>query len=212
MERYATVVKESAVQRMVLPSGPITKMARREHVESFLKDGRLRLGTFTYFNQFDHGEIGDSAEGSFVLAGRSSSKTAICKAAGGYDHYVFCCYNGEPDAVCIERFGYDSAFIIKDPKRFAAAISRALQAQHFEYASCVYSPHKAIVADVPDDFAFSVISHHLLDLANSAKYYVKPDRYSHQREFRFLWKMPRDVSAPVDLCCPEAAQFCEQAF
>lgn len=211
MERYARVVQENAVQRMVLPDGPITKMARREHIDSFFREGRLRLGTFSYFNRFDHEEIGDRTEGSFVLAGRSSSKTAIAKMAGGFDHYAFCCYSGEPDRACIERFGYNDAFTITAPAHFAEAISRALGAKQSEYASCVYSPHKAIVGEVPEDFSFGVISHHLLGLATSAKYYVKPDRYSHQREFRFLWQMHGDLSEPLDLFCPEATQYCVRA-
>lgn len=207
---FAGVVEENAVRRMLLPSGPITKMAKSGHVDAFFSQGRIRLGTFNYFNGCDHKEVNDVEEGRFILVGRSSTATAFAQLAGGFDHYAFCCYSGPPDPECIKRFGYDSAYIIRDPERFAQAISEALKADAYEYASCVYSPNKVVVADVPDGFDFQKVSPHLLNLTTAAKFYVKPKGYSHQREFRFLWRMPADVGTYLDIECPEAVAFCDR--
>jgi hypothetical protein len=207
---FAQVIEESLVHRMQLPLGPITKMAKLEHVDAFFSSGRIRLGTFNYFNGCDHEEVTDVEEGRFILVGRSSSATAFAQVAGGFDHYAFCCYSGAPDPACIKRFGYDSAYIIRDPSRFAQAINDAIQAQAYEYAACVYSANKVVVADVPEAFDFQKVSAHLLNLTTSAKFYVKPEKYSHQMEFRFLWRMPSDIGPYLDLACPEAVSFCER--
>ncbi len=207
-ECFARLVPESAIRRMLVPLAPTVKMARREHVDAFFRDGIIRLGTFAYYNQFDHEEIGDPGEGSFILAGQSPTRTVVAHLAGGFNQYVLCCYSGEPDDACVRRFGYDDSFVINEPARFAESIANALGAEGFEYAACAYGPHKVMVGAVPEDFNFQIVSHRLLDLTTSAKYYIKPETYSHQREFRFLWQMPGDVKLPIDIYCPAAIEYC----
>ncbi len=209
-DKYADVVRGSEIGVNIVPDRPIIKMARREYVDSFFIDGSLKLGTFSDFNRYDHEEIGDTAEGRFLLVGQNQSATAFAELGGGFDQLAFCCYAGDPDQNCIDRFGYDAAYRINKPVEFARAIMSCVGAIGVSYASCIYSKHKAVVSVIPQDFNFSVISPHLLDLAGIAKFFVKPAAYSHQCEFRFLWQMPNDIDLPVVIKCREAIRFCER--
>ncbi|NJN82366.1 MAG: hypothetical protein HC802_08885 [Caldilineaceae bacterium] len=209
-DKFASVVDEAQVLLNVVPTKPVIKMAKEEHVDAFFRDGSLRLGTFSYYYTFDHEEIGDHSEGSFILVGHCPPTTAFVEIGGGFDHYVFCCFCGEVDQACLRRFEYDSSFQIVDVEGFAAAIQKRLSALSYRFAECVYSRDKVVVGRVERDFDFSVMSARLLDLVNEAKYFVKPDKYSHQSEFRLTWQMPSDVDIPLDFQCPEAVQYCRR--
>lgn len=207
---YADIIYEEAIPSGKLPAEPVVKMSKAKHVDSFFQIGSLRLGTFSYYNEFDHEEIGDSAEGSFVLVGQNPPTTAFAKMKGGFNNYVFCCYAGEADDACLDRFGYDSGFRISDVESFAEAVGSKIGAKKFWFSKCSYSEDKVLVGDVSEYFDFNVLSGRLLHLANEAKYFVKPDTYSHQSEFRFVWQMPSDVDDPLDIQCPEAIQYCQK--
>lgn len=209
-EKYADVVREEDVPLNAPPGDPVVKLSREEHVESFFRDGTLRLGNFSYYNAFDHEEIGDTAEGSFILVGKRPSEVAIVEIGGGFNYYVFCCYAGEVSDACRRRFGYDSGFRIIDVEGFAAAVGENIGAQDYWFSRCVYSRHKVLIAESEDDFDFNTVSARLLDLASEAKYFVKPDAYSHQSEFRFVWRMPSDVDVPIDIRCPVAVKYCRR--
>lgn len=206
----ADVVQATDIRVGTVPNLPIMKMAKRDHVDSFFESGSLRLGTFNDFNSYEHAEIGDATEGRFLLIGRNNYATAFAELGGGFDQFAFCCYAGDPDPGCIRRFGYDDAYRINEPTGFARAVMGAIGAVSVSCASCLYSRDKAIASVIPDDFDFSVISHRMLELAGMAKFFVKPETYSHQCEFRFLWQMPSDVDIPAVIHCPEAVQFCER--
>ncbi|MCB0084965.1 MAG: hypothetical protein KDE47_28690 [Caldilineaceae bacterium] len=209
-DKFASVVDEAQVLLNVVPTKPVIKMAKAEHVDAFFRDGSLRLGTFSYYNKFDHEEIGDRSEGSFILVGQCPPTTAFVEIGGGFDHYVFCCFCGEADQACLQRFDYDSSFQIVDIEGFATAIQKRLGALSYRFAECVYSRDKVVVGRVERDFDFNRMSARLLDFVNEAKYFVKPDKYSHQSEFRFTWQMPSDVDVPLDFQCPEAVQYCQR--
>lgn len=208
LELHPNIIGESTVKLMHIPSSPIIKMARKEHVDLFFNRGVIRLGSFQYFNQYDHKEIGDTQEGRTIVIGKSLRRTIIADCAGGFDRYIFCCYTGLPDEKCIKKFGYDDAFIITDPVKFAEVISQKLNSLKYEYAKCVYNPSKVMIGIIPQDYPSNIISHHLLRIAGTAKYYLKPDNYSHQCEFRFTWEMPSSVASYIDIECPEALEFC----
>lgn len=207
-EKFADVVFEDSIQLNCVPPGPIVKLTAAQYVEEFFSTGKLRLGSLRYYGGFDHDEIGDPSEGSFILVGRKPTSTAVVEIAGGFDHYVFCCYTGTPDIECRKRFGYDSEFRIVDPGGFATAIGQSLSVPGFHFASCVYSRHKVLIADVPNDFDFNVISARLLDLVSEAKYFVKPNKFAAQSEFRFIWPAENDIDGTRDIVCPNAIQYC----
>lgn len=205
-----TPVNEADIHRMEVPKKPIVKMAKKEHVESFFETGTIQLGSYEYYNNFDHGEIGDEKEGEFILIGERDNFTVAVKIADGFDNYLLCTYQGEPDPETLEKFGYDSGFIIIDPVGFANAIQKALGAQRHEFASCVYSQHKAYRGEIQPGFSPLHIDHRTSEVVSTARHFIKPDQYAHQQEFRFTWKMPHDVREPLLLACPEAVQYCER--
>lgn len=210
-EKYAETVNEEQIYLNAIPSRPVIKMAKKKDVDSFFLNGTLRLGTFSYYNRFDHEEIGDTTEARFILVGRKPSSTAFTEIAGGFNNYVFCCFSGEVDERCIRRFGYDDSYEIIDVAGFSRAISKKLDATGYCWSECVYSKDKVIVGRLNESFRFDVLSAHLINLANEAKYFVKPNTYSHQSEFRLLFQVESDVDEPIDLDCPEAVQFCRRS-
>jgi hypothetical protein len=80
---------ESLVKRMQIPDVPLVKIAKAEHVDAFSEEGVLQLGSFQYFNQYDHEEIGDAEEGVVVLLAERDGFTAAGRYGGGYDNYIF---------------------------------------------------------------------------------------------------------------------------
>lgn len=208
---HADLVYTTEVELDVVPAGPVIKMAHKEHVEGFFHDGTLRLGTYREYARCDDPEIGDPTEGSFVLVGQTPNKTAFAEVGGGFHHYVFATYAGEPDPELIRDFGYDAHFEIVDVEGFTSAVGQCLGFSRHRYAECAYSKDKVVVGEVTPAFDFNRVSARLLELVSIAKYFVKPDRYSNQCEFRFVWQMDEDVGAePLILDCPEARQFCRR--
>jgi hypothetical protein len=207
-DKFADIVYDHDIPTGKPPENKIIKMSRKEHVDRFFDYGELQIGNFNYFNNFEHGEIGDKSEGIFVLVGRHNNEFAFAEIAGGFHYYAFCSYSGDPDQKCLNLFGYDTYFTINDVEGFSLAISNTLKSQYRQYSSCVYSKDKVVVGDVKPDFDFNVISAGLLELASSAKFFVKPLRYSHQREFRFIWSSDSDLSQPIIVKCPEAIKYC----
>lgn len=208
-DKFAEITEESTIPLNIVPDKPVVKMAKRQHVEAFFQNGALRLGTFSYYNHFDHEEIGDTSEGSFVLVGQHTDTTAFAEIAGGFNNYLFCCYGGAPDPECVERFGYDSNFTIVDIEGFASTIGKHIGAVDYRFAQCAYARDKVVIGTVDRDFDFNTISPRLLDLATEAKYFLKPDKYAHQSEFRITWQMTSDVDLPLDILCPEAIEYCK---
>ncbi len=107
-DKVAELVYEEEILLNVIPDQSIIKMAKAEHVNAFFTTGALFLGNFAYYNAFDHEEIGDAAEGSFILVGRNPETTALVEIGGGFENHLFCCYAGEADKDCMRRFGYDA--------------------------------------------------------------------------------------------------------
>lgn len=207
-KKIAEVVWEEEIGLNNIPQNKVIKMTKKKYVDSFFEDGTLKLGNFSYYNQYDHDEIGDQAEGSFILVGQSHSRTVIAEIGSGFNHYIFCCYTGNPDSECMEKFGYDSGIIINNVKGFANAISKQIKAKSYLFAKCVYNRDKVLIGKNEKDF--NEISARLKNLTNNGKYFIKPDKYSNQSEFRFTWKMDSDINTPKIIRCPEAIQFCER--
>lgn len=205
-----TPLPESTVKRMQIPDVPLVKMAKAEHVDAFFEEGVLQLGSFQYFNQYDHEEIGDAEEGVVVLLAERDGFTAAGRYGGGYDNYIFCTYAGFPDKKVLAGFGYDDGFFIRDPEKFSEAIQRAIHSQDFEYAACIYSPHKALIGRVQSSFKVERIDSRTIEMVSTARHFIKPDRYADQKEFRFTWHMSQVVDAPKRVLCPEAAKYCER--
>ncbi|MBM7454675.1 hypothetical protein HNR62_000504 [Oceanisphaera litoralis] len=192
------------------PQEPVVKLGKKEHIDKFFLTGKLQLGSFAYYNDFDHPEIGDVEEGAVTLVAKTPFGVMAGKYGSGYNHRMFCTYVGHLDQTTMKKFGYDSGFIVTDPAGFAQAIASAISASTFTYGQCLYHPHKAVLGFPGHDVDRHQLSHRTGQMVKAGKHFIKPMRYSHQREFRFLWEMPQDVSGAEIVDCSAARQYCNQ--
>ena len=193
-----------------IPQAPVIKLGKKEHVEAFFESGVLKLGSFEYYNAFDHPEIGDNQEGIVTLVAKTPFGVIGGKYGSGYNQRMFCTFVGDIDQGTMKRFGYDSGFVINDPVGFSSAIAEAVGAATHTFGKCLYHPHKAILGFPGDTVNRHEISHRTVMIVNAGKYFIKPDRYSHQKEFRFLWEQSSDVSVAKVFECPAARQYCSK--
>lgn len=208
--RFADLTYEEDIPIGLIPAQPIIKMSKRNHVEAFFNRGLLQLGNFEHYRKSNKNGVRDETEGSFVLVGRSLRKTGFTQVCGGSNFHVFCAFIGEADQTCMEEFGYDAYFEIVDIVGFQRAISKKIESMNAKFSRCIYSRDKALVGKVSDGFNFMSISAKQLEFVNSAKYFLKPDKYSYQNEFRFIWKVNEDLSSPTIIECPEAIKYCRK--
>lgn len=190
------------------PQEPIFKLAKREHVESFFDTGILQLGCFRSFQNFDHPEIGDATEGLVTLVAKFPKGVIGGTYRCGLDRLVFCTVIGELDQGLMAKFGYDWGYQIKYPKKFLNCIREQLNAKSASFGRCVYRDVKAVLGYPGNKVNLTRFDHNSPEIVNSAKHLIKPSRFSHQREFRFLWGMHQQQNGPVLITCKEATKYC----
>lgn len=209
-DKFADITYESEFNGLNKPNSTIIKMMKKQHVDSFFNNGTLQLGTFEYYRNHENDEVKDIEEGSTILVGANSKNTAVVTITGGFDHYAFCCFDGEADQDTIKKFEYDSYFEIVDPVGFQQAISKKLNAVFSMQSRCIYKNDRVLVSQVSEEFNFVVLSSHLESLGAISKFYIKNKRFALQSEFRFIWELPFDIKKPIILDFPEAIEFCKK--
>lgn len=201
---------EEDVRLMQLPKGRIVKLAKKEHVDAFFNNGTLRLGTYENFRTQGNAEVRDHQEGFASVIAVGDDITAFGTYQRAEDSYIFCTYAGDPDPNVINSFGYNDKFCIDDAVGFCSAIQASIKSSSLSFGTCVYCEEKVLVGKISPNFSPSRIDQKTADLAGEATHYVKPVQYSHQNEFRMVWRMPSSVSSPIIIQCPEAAQYCSR--
>lgn len=207
-EEHFEPIPETQFEINVVPQEPIIKLGKKEHIDAFFKNGELRLASYDYYSTFDHTEIGDDQEGIVTLAARTDSGCIVGRYGSGFNQYIFCTFIGNPDYETMEKFEYDSGFIIHDPIGFSNAIAKSICASSSTFGKCVYYPYKAILGFPNESISGGRLSHETGKLVNAAKHFIKPDRYSHQKEFRFLWEKSLDINGAKVFDCSLARQYC----
>tara|TARA_R100000388_G_scaffold90278_1_gene71552 strand:+ start:102 stop:836 length:735 start_codon:yes stop_codon:yes gene_type:complete len=210
--QFVKPVPERRFKLGKIPQEPIVKLSKRIHVENFFRTGSLQLGSFDYYNSYDHPEIGDIEEGLVTLLAKTPFGVMGGKYGSGYNNRMFCTYLGNADRKTMQRFGYDDGFVITHPAQFAEAIAESVGARSFTFGQCLYRPHKAVLGFPGSDVDRHQLSHRSGEIVKAGKYFIKRDRYSHQREFRFLWELPEDVSGAEIFDCSSARQYCKPLF
>ncbi|OEK01864.1 hypothetical protein BFP97_10205 [Roseivirga sp. 4D4] len=209
-EKLAELTFESEFQSLLEPQEKLIKMSKKEHIDSFFKDGTLRLGTFKDYQKSENEEIGDKSEGCLLVIGRNSKRTGIAHISSGFNNFVFCCFDGEADQTLVGKFDYDDYFFIDNPNGFAQAIADRLPCPNIYRSRCVYRNDKVLVGTPPPNFNFYKMSHELRNLVNWGQYFIKPVRFSHQKEYRFIWELDEDIDEPFLMKCPEAVEYCSR--
>jgi hypothetical protein len=205
------LVKPTPEKRFKLgtvPQDPIIKLGKKEHVDAFFESGALQLGSYAYYNAFDHSEIGDNQEGIVTLLAKTPFGVIGGKYGSGYNQRMFCVSVGDLDRKTMERFGYNSGFVINNPIAFSNAVAKSIGATSHTFGRCLYRPHKAVLGFPGDTTNRYEISHRSGEIVNAAKHFIKSERYSHQKEFRFLWEQSSDVSGADVFDCSSARQYC----
>ncbi|WP_350561708.1 hypothetical protein [Psychrobacter sp. CAL346-MNA-CIBAN-0220] len=201
-------IPEKRFKLGTVPQESIIKLGKKEYIDSFFESGMLQLGSYSYYNKFNHSEIGDSKEGIVTLLAKTPSGVIGGTYGSGYNQHIFCASLGNPDRKTMERFGYDSGFVVNDPIGFSNAIAESIGAVSHTFSRCLYRPHKAVLGFPRKTINPHIISHQSAEIVNAAKHFIKPERYSHQKEFRFLWEMPSDLSGSEVIDCSSAIQYC----
>lgn len=207
-KQFVKPIAERRFKLGAVPQSPIVKLGRKEHIESFLDSGSLQLGSFNYYNGFDHPEIGDNQEGVVTLVAKTPFGVIGGKYGSGYNHHVFCAFVGEIDWGTMRKFGYNSGFLINDPVAFSKAIAETIGAASYTFGRCLYRPHKAVLGFPGDTIDRNKISHRSGEIVTACKHFIKPERYSHQKEFRFLWEQSSDIVGAQVFDCSSARQYC----
>lgn len=193
-----------------VPQSQIIKFGKKEHVDEFFRTGSLQLGSFKYYSSFEHSEIGDNEEGVATLIAKTPFGATGGKYGSGYNNLIFCTYLGNADDATMKKFGYDSGFLITDPKAFASAIAHSLGTNSYFYGKCIYRRIKAVLGFPGNDVERHTLSRKSGEIVQAAKYLIKPAQYSHQQEFRFLWEQPEDISGTKIIDASEARRFCKR--
>lgn len=192
-----------------IPLKPIVKLGMKEHIDKFFASGAIRLGSFAYYNSFEHKEIGDDQEGVTVLVARNKMRTVVGQYGTGYNNRIFCACIDYPSKSTIKKFGYNDGYIIRDPEQFSLAIKKAISSSKHTYSKFIYGKDK-VIESPQGKVDLNKLSANLGDMVNQSKYFIKNQHYAHQNEFRFLWDMGSDQSGFLDIQCPDAVRFCER--
>lgn len=206
--QFVKPIPERRFKLGVVPQAPVIKLGKKEHIDAFFESGALQLGSFDFYNTFDHPEIGDNQEGIVTLVAKAPFGVIGGKYGSGYNQRMFCTFVGDIDPSTMKRFGYDSGFVINNPIGFSTAIAETIGAASHTFGKCLYRPHKAVLGFPGDTVNRHEISHRTGKIVNAGKYFIKPERYSHQKEFRFLWEQLSDVSGAKVFDCSSARQYC----
>lgn len=206
--QFVNPVPEKRFKLGVVPQEPVIKLGKKEHVDAFFESGALKLGSFGYYNAFDHPEIGDNQEGVVTLVAKAPFGVIGGKYGSGYNQRMFCAFVGALDRSIMKRFGYDSGFVINDPLGFSRAVAEATQSASYTFGRCLYRPHKAVLGFPGDTVNRHELSHRSVEIVNAVKHFIKSERYAHQKEFRFLWEHSSDVSGAQVFDCSSAIQYC----
>ena len=206
--QFVKPIPERRFKLGVIPQVPIIKLGKKAHVDAFFESGTLQLGSFDYYNAFDHPEIGDNQEGVVTLVAKAPFGVIGGKYGSGYDQRMFCAFLGNPDWNTMRRFGYDCGFVIKNPLGFFKAVAAVTGSVLGTFGKCLYRPYKAVLGFPGDTVNRHEISHRSGEIVNAGKHFIKPERYSNQKEFRFLWEQSSEISGAKVFDCSSARQYC----
>jgi hypothetical protein len=195
-----------------------------EYVDSFFKEGSLRLSSFSQFHKHKDEQRLDKNEGRTMFVHRTNQgggQTITAWATHGVLAYVLCAAM-RYDKNLMESFGCNSYFRISNSTNFGMAIARQIPGLVAAFEGpCLYQDKKIIEQDlgyidinqfknpqgqirkeVLNDFIVSMMAHYPL--------FLKEKSFAHQVEYRYVWIVKNKESDFLDIKVPEALQFCEK--
>lgn len=206
--QFVKPVPEKRFKVGVAPQAPIVKLGKKQHIDAFFRTGALQLGSYDYYNSFDHPEIGDSQEGVVTLLAKTPFGVIGGKYGSGYDQRMLCTFVGHVDRTTMMRFGYDSGFVILDPVNFSKSVADSIGATSSNFGQCLYRQQKAVLGFPGNEVDRHELSYKTGQIVNVGKHFIKPRCYSHQKEFRFLWEQSSDVVSAEIFDCSSSRRYC----
>jgi hypothetical protein len=198
------MLTESEQINRSMPDSVLYKLCRREH-NIALGCTSIRIGNMTYYHRFEDANIGDTQEG--VKSGVDSNMV-------GYDvrihrmapfNLIFCVATSN-----LARFSeYDSCYAITDPEMFGAILARELIEQMPPRDIDTYAPIVTLtdVYDVNVAVESRAVRYMPREAATAQDYtageipFWKDVSYSHQEEFRYLFRFYDEHRLPAFSSC-----------
>jgi hypothetical protein len=192
----------------------IYKMLKREHLDAFLKDGTIGLGPISYYRTAAD-PIVDHDEGQFVLFGIGDRTTIFCVCGLGTNIFAYCTTTNHK----VRFAGYDACLQIRHVNGFGRAVTRALN-EHLKahgnrvlrslWAPCHYQYSRVVGGKLEgsNDNIQAHVSSLFVDIVGEGKFFIKPNPFSHESEYRLIWVLEQSVEDYLVFKCPEAIKYC----
>lgn len=184
----------------------------KKWVDEFFLTGKLRLSSYDQFRQHKDEERADN-EGLALRVGNDGQNTLVVISSVGHNAYVLC---GALDQSPQSNFANDG-FIIDNTMAFANAVSRHIPGfQGGIEGSCIYLPGQETYKELPPGTvkqeapSFEDLQAYHRSVAGHEAYFMKLERFQHQKEYRLLWFTANSVEGYLEITCPEAVQFCRR--
>jgi hypothetical protein len=199
----------------------ITRYLEKQYVDEFFDTGRLRLSSFAQFAQHRDEQRLDASEGHAILTGIGPQQITFAVVRVGHEALVLCGSTRE-DQETMTAFGADSYFRITDTPRFAAAIATKLPG--FDggvEGNCIYTDSRVLRRHIPTDpkdipqnpdgsLPMSGMRSVIGSIAGVEVYLLKHRSFSHQAEYRLIWRTRGEAPNVLFVECPEARKFCDR--
>jgi hypothetical protein len=195
-----------------------------KYVESFFRDGSLRLSSFASFAKHPDEQLRDKGEGIGSRWGIGSQVTVNMFGGRGRDCYVLCTTLHNTEEVR-KVFGHNACIAIDKVADFANAVSLKLPFSGGLEGPVIYRDDPAIYKDIGATTAEQLMERYrkpdgtldmsmLQDMQTKTggieEYFIKHSRHAKECEYRLLWATGQPVSEFIDIKVPDAIQFCRQ--
>lgn len=202
------------------------RYTEQKWIDEFFDKGNLRLSSFRKFAKHKDEERHDAAEGMAgidIHYGNEQHFTGI--GFFGSEAYVLSTSTIESTDLIKQFEGGDGYFKINDSVAFAAAISAHIPGFMFGYEGlCIYKDARLVKgkyakplmpmpppgAESEAEKYFAAVEQKIHEDTKLAPYFMKPLRYAHQSEYRFVWCASPPTKETINIACPEARRFCEK--
>jgi hypothetical protein len=195
-----------------------------QYVDSFFKDGSLRLSSFAQFAKHPDEQLRDKGEGRGFRFGLGPHATIGVFGGRGMDCYVLCATLHNTEDVRRQFGASDSCIAIDDILGFANAVSLKIPyfTSGFE-GPVIYQDDTTIKKNIGAMKAEELIEryknpdgtvrmHMIREVAQMTggieEYFVKHSQHARECEYRLLWATSENVEPFIDIKVPEAIRFC----
>jgi hypothetical protein len=190
---------------------------RAEHVDSFFRDGSLRLSSFAAFKQHTDEQRRDEREGSSLLIHtnrEAGDQTLAAWGDYGSSAYVLC-GSLRQDGVLMKDLECDSYIQINNTARFRELVAKHIAGFRFaKEGPCRYQEMKIVDRDLgPVDvelLSLEELYGLVHDQLKDDSIFLKEQRFSHQAEYRLLWFTSGTTEPFIDIQVPEAIRLCSR--